>query len=153
MNRVAVFPFVFITLFLSGLMLPSWGGLTSVAHASSVETDDQFIKAEFVAYYTNLQRRAHGLAPLKMSKELTEAALLFAEDAIVNLGGTYCDYLVFMSKGRIATHGTTGEILNSDTLRAIFGIDAKVYFDDYSNCLQVVFRRQNPGPASGLSEL
>jgi len=71
----------------------------------------------------------------------------------INLAATYCDYLVFMSKGRIVTHGTTGEILNSDTLRAVFGIDAKVYFDDYSNCLQVVFRRQNPGPASGLSEL
>ena len=65
----------------------------------------------------------------------------------INLAAAYCDYLVFMSQGRIVSHGAAGEILNSDTLHAVFGVDAKVYFDDYANSLQVVFRQQNPGPA------
>lgn len=58
----------------------------------------------------------------------------------INLAAAYCEYLVFMSQGRIVSHGATGEILNSHTLHAVFGVDAKVYFDDYSNSLQVVFR-------------
>jgi iron complex transport system ATP-binding protein len=63
----------------------------------------------------------------------------------INLAAAYCDYLIFMSHGQIVTHGVAGEILNSHTLQAVFGVDAKVYFDDYSNSLQVVFRQQNPG--------
>jgi iron complex transport system ATP-binding protein len=59
----------------------------------------------------------------------------------INLAAAYCDYLVFMSKGRIVTHGPAGEILNPDTLRSVFEVDAKVYFEDYCNSLQVVFRR------------
>jgi ABC-type cobalamin/Fe3+-siderophores transport system ATPase subunit len=46
-----------------------------------------------------------------------------------------------MSRGRIVTHGPVREILNSHTLRAVFEVDAKVYFEGYCNSLQVVFRR------------
>jgi iron complex transport system ATP-binding protein len=59
----------------------------------------------------------------------------------INLAAAYCDYLVFISSGRLVIHGPAGSILNSDTLRSVFEVDAKVYFEDYSNSLQVVFRR------------
>jgi len=71
----------------------------------------------------------------------TDAKTVIAVLQDINLAAAYCDYLVFMSHGRIVTHGPAGEILNPATLRSIFEVDAKVYFEDYCNSLQVVFRR------------
>jgi iron complex transport system ATP-binding protein len=59
----------------------------------------------------------------------------------INLAAAYCDYLVFISRGRIVAHGPVRKILNPDTLQSVFDVDAKVYFEDYCNALQVVFRR------------
>jgi iron complex transport system ATP-binding protein len=59
----------------------------------------------------------------------------------INLAAIYCDYLVFMSKGRIAIHGATKDVLNSDTIRKVFNIDSKVYAEPYSDSLQVVFKK------------
>lgn len=59
----------------------------------------------------------------------------------VNLAAVYCDYLVFLSGGRIAAHGNTAEVLNPDTIREVFHVDAKVYAESYSGSLQVVFKK------------
>jgi len=59
----------------------------------------------------------------------------------INLAAGYCDYLIFMSGGKIATHGDTRSVLNPETLRAVFNIEAKVYEESYSRSLQVVFRK------------
>ena len=59
----------------------------------------------------------------------------------INLAAAFCDHLIFMAKGRIMADGPTDEILNPETLHSVFGVDAKVYFEDYCNSLQVVFRR------------
>jgi iron complex transport system ATP-binding protein len=59
----------------------------------------------------------------------------------INLAAVYCDYLVFMYKGRIAIHGATKDVLNSDTIRRVFNIDSKVYRESYSDSLQVVFKK------------
>jgi ABC-type cobalamin/Fe3+-siderophores transport system ATPase subunit len=59
----------------------------------------------------------------------------------INLAAGYCDYLIFMSGGKIAAHGDTRSVLNSETLRAVFNIEAKVYEESYSRSLQVVFRK------------
>ena len=59
----------------------------------------------------------------------------------INLAAAYCDYLVFLSAGRLVAHGTTQEVLNSDTIRSVFNVKAKVYSDSYSNSLQVVFKK------------
>jgi iron complex transport system ATP-binding protein len=59
----------------------------------------------------------------------------------INLAATYCDYLIFMSRGKIVSHGPVGEILNPATVGAVFNVAAKVYFDSYSESLQVVFRK------------
>jgi iron complex transport system ATP-binding protein len=59
----------------------------------------------------------------------------------INLAAAYCDYLMFMQAGRIADHGPTRTVLNPDTLRAVFNIEAKVYRESYSESLQVVFRK------------
>jgi len=59
----------------------------------------------------------------------------------INLAAGYCDYLIFMSRGKIAAHGATQSVLNSETLRTVFKIEAKVYQEPYSGSLQVVFRK------------
>jgi len=59
----------------------------------------------------------------------------------INLAAGYCDHLVFMSGGRIAAHGATQTVLNPETLRTVFNIEAKVYHESYSQSLQVVFRK------------
>ena len=59
----------------------------------------------------------------------------------INLAAVYCDYLVFMSRGRIVAHGATRDVLNPGTLRKVFNVDAKVYAESYSDSLQVVFKK------------
>jgi iron complex transport system ATP-binding protein len=59
----------------------------------------------------------------------------------INLAAAFCDHLVFMAKGRMVAHGPTRDILNPDTLHSVFEVDAKVYFENYCESLQVVFRR------------
>jgi len=59
----------------------------------------------------------------------------------INLAAGYCDYLIFMSGGKIAAHGDTRSVLNPETLRAVFDIEAKVYEESYSRSLQVVFKK------------
>jgi iron complex transport system ATP-binding protein len=59
----------------------------------------------------------------------------------INLAAVYCDYLVFLHRGRIAEHGATQTVLNPGTLRSVFNIEAKVYQESYSESLQVVFRK------------
>jgi len=59
----------------------------------------------------------------------------------INQAAAWCDHLIFMSGGKIAAHGKAREVLTPGTIRAVFGVDAKVFHDDYSNALQVVFKR------------
>ncbi len=59
----------------------------------------------------------------------------------INLAAVYCDYLVFMSGGRIVIHGATKDVLNPDMIRTVFNVDAKVYTESYSDSLQVVFKK------------
>lgn len=59
----------------------------------------------------------------------------------INLAAGYCDYLVFMSYGRIAAHGETDSVLSPETLRSVFNVDTRVYQESYSQSLQVVFRK------------
>jgi len=59
----------------------------------------------------------------------------------INLAAGYCDCLVFMSNGRIAAHGATDSVLNPETLRLVFNVEAKVYQESYSGSLQVVFKK------------
>ncbi len=59
----------------------------------------------------------------------------------INLAAGYCDYLIFMSDGKIAAHGPTDSVLNPETLRSVFNIEAKVHQESYTGSLQVVFKK------------
>ena len=70
-----------------------------------------------------------------------EAKTVIAVLQDINLAAAYCDYLIFMSQGQIVNHGPVRKILNPAIIESVFNVDAKVYFDNYSDSLQVVFRK------------
>lgn len=82
--------------------------------------------------------RLLGLAARKVRQGAGTVLAVFQD---INQAAAYCDRLIFMSQGRIAAHGETRDVLTSDTVRAVFAVDAKVYQDDYADALHVVYRR------------
>ncbi len=59
----------------------------------------------------------------------------------INLAARYCRELVIMNGGCIEASGKTEDVLRATTLRRVFQVEAKVYFEDYSQSHQVVFRQ------------
>ena len=82
--------------------------------------------------------RLLGLAVRKVRDESKTVLAVFQD---INQAAAYCDHLIFMARGKIAAHGDTRKVLNPETLRTVFEVDAKVYHDDYSNSLHVVYKR------------
>mgnify|MGYP001056965769 CR=1 FL=1 len=78
------------------------------------------------------------LAARRVSRESGTVLAVFQD---INQAAAYCDHLIFMSQGRIAAHGGTREVLTPATIREIFEVNARVYHDDYSQALHVVYRR------------
>ena len=50
------------------------------------------------------------------------------------------DKLIFMKKGQIFSEGNTDEVLTEENIKEVFNVDAKVYFDTYSNSRQLIFK-------------
>jgi len=74
----------------------------------------------------------------------SDAKTVIAVMQDINLAAAYCDYLIFMSNGRIVKHGAVSEILNPAIVDSVFNVDSHVYFDNYTESLQVVFRKKKP---------
>jgi iron complex transport system ATP-binding protein len=79
------------------------------------------------------------LAAQRVSRKSGTVLAVFQD---INQAAAYCDHLIFMSQGRIAAYGDTREVLTPGTIRKVFEVDARVYHDDYSQALHVVYRRQ-----------
>jgi iron complex transport system ATP-binding protein len=82
--------------------------------------------------------RLLGIAARKVREESRTVLAVFQD---INQAAAYCDHLIFMSQGKIAAHGDTRKVLNPDTVRSVFAVDAKVYHEDYSDSLHVVYKR------------
>lgn len=59
----------------------------------------------------------------------------------INLAALFCDDLIFMKQGRIATYGKIENVLNEINIKMVFNADAKVYYEPYSESKQVVFKK------------
>jgi iron complex transport system ATP-binding protein len=59
----------------------------------------------------------------------------------LNLAATYCDRIAFMKSGKIVSEGDADEVLNERNIKNVFGVEAKVYLEEFSNSRQVVFKR------------
>jgi iron complex transport system ATP-binding protein len=57
----------------------------------------------------------------------------------MNLAAMYCDYLIVMKDGNIKEVGTVEEIINSEMLKDVFGVNAYVGVNPINKKLQVSF--------------
>jgi len=58
----------------------------------------------------------------------------------LNLASFFCDQLIFLKKGRIICQGPTEEVLTPDNITAVYGVEAEVRANAFTNCRQVSFR-------------
>ena len=71
--------------------------------------------------------RSEGLTVIAAMHDLNQAAF-------------FCDRLLFLKHGRLISHGLIDEVLRSDVIDEVYGVQAQVVYNDYSGCRQVSFR-------------
>ena len=59
-----------------------------------------------------------------LAKEKNTAVIVSLHD--LNLAAGYCDTMVMLKKGKIHSCGPPGEVLNSDTIRSVYEVDASI---------------------------
>ena len=57
----------------------------------------------------------------------------------MNIASMYCDYLIVMKDGQIRDFGKVKDVINSNMLKEIFGVNAYVGVNPINNKLQVSF--------------
>ncbi|MBU3107875.1 ABC transporter ATP-binding protein [Clostridium gasigenes] len=57
----------------------------------------------------------------------------------MNLAAMYCDYLIVMKDGKIIKFGTVEEVINSEMLKDVFGVNAHVGVNPINKKIQVSF--------------
>ena len=57
----------------------------------------------------------------------------------MNLASMYCDYLIVIKDGKIKNFGTVEEVINSEMLKDVFGVNAYVGVNPVNKKLQVSF--------------
>ena len=57
----------------------------------------------------------------------------------MNIASMYCDYLIVRKDGKIRKYGSVEEVITSDMLKEIFGVNAYVGINPINNKLQVSF--------------
>lgn len=58
----------------------------------------------------------------------------------LNLAASFCDELIFLKQGRIICQGQTEEVLRSEVIQEVYGVEAQVRQDVFSTCHQVSYR-------------
>lgn len=58
----------------------------------------------------------------------------------LNLASFFCDQLIFLKKGEIVCQGPTEEVLTPENITAVYGVEAEVRPNPFTNCRQVSFR-------------
>lgn len=58
----------------------------------------------------------------------------------LNLAAAYCDEIIFMQKGKVVACGPSDSVLESGTIKKVFGVESRVEFDDFSKTKQISFR-------------
>jgi iron complex transport system ATP-binding protein len=85
----------------------------------------------------------YSLSLLNISEERAkqQGKTIIAVMQDINLAAVYCDYLIFMTQGKIADHGMTRKVLKPETIASVFSVESKVYTEAYCDALQVVFKK------------
>ncbi|CAO0820942.1 iron complex transport system ATP-binding protein [Desulfarculales bacterium] len=86
----------------------------------------------------------HALAVLRVAETRMrkEGRTVLAVMHDLNLAAAFCDHLVFIKDGRLHAAGPTAEVLKSDSLQEVFGVRARVAWDDFAGSRVVVFDKR-----------
>ena len=60
----------------------------------------------------------------------------------LGLAAAYCDHLIFIKQGRVLAAGPTEQVLVSRNLARVFGVQARVGWDEFAGCRTVVFKKE-----------
>ena len=83
----------------------------------------------------------HSLTVLKLIADLVargRTAVAVMHD--LNLAAAYCRELILLKNGRILAAGPTEKVLTRDNIAALYGVAAKVRYDDFVKAPTVFFR-------------
>ena len=58
----------------------------------------------------------------------------------LNLAAFFCDQLTFMKQGQVVCQGPTDTVLTPENISAVYGVEASVQPNPFTNCRQVSFR-------------
>ena len=58
----------------------------------------------------------------------------------LNLAAFFCDHLIFLKGGRVVCQGPTEEVLTPATIALVYGVEAEVRHNPFTNCRQVSLR-------------
>ncbi len=58
----------------------------------------------------------------------------------LNLASFFCDELIFLNQGEVVCQGRTEEVLTPATIARVYGVEAEVTANAFTNCRQVSFR-------------
>jgi iron complex transport system ATP-binding protein len=58
----------------------------------------------------------------------------------LNLAAFFCDHLIFLKEGRVVCQGATDEVLTPKIIAQVYGVEAEVRHNPFTNCRQVSFR-------------
>ena len=58
----------------------------------------------------------------------------------LNLAAFFCDHLIFLKEGQVVCQGPTEEVLTPATIGTVYGVEAEVTANAFTNCRQVSFR-------------
>jgi iron complex transport system ATP-binding protein len=58
----------------------------------------------------------------------------------LNLASFFCDHLIFLKQGQVVCQGPTEEVLTPETIATVYGVEAEVTPNSFTNCRQVSFR-------------
>lgn len=85
----------------------------------------------------------HALAVLRVVEGLVrgQGRTVVAVMHDLNLAAAFCDHLVFLKDGRLHAAGPTPEVLRSATLAQVFGVTARVEWDDFAGSPVVVYQK------------
>jgi iron complex transport system ATP-binding protein len=75
----------------------------------------------------------------RLSREKGTGVIAVFHD--INLAARYCDELIFMDNGQIVASGPRDLVLNPEILQKVFKVQARVYFEPFSQASQVAFKQ------------
>jgi iron complex transport system ATP-binding protein len=58
----------------------------------------------------------------------------------LNLASLFCDHLIFLKEGRVVCQGPTEEVLTPENIATVYGVEAEVTANTFTNSRQVSFR-------------